>query len=225
MFEQEIEMEQKEGRGIGPVIMIVAMIGILVGGIGYMVVQNTRTLKPEDAAKIVTASIKAQPPTEVKFHAGKLQPSMADSLDRPHYKLLSDAGLITIEKEKKTNAATIKLTADGERTITSIPEFQKKDEADGTVAYAVPLATRKFVKIENITKLAANRFAVEYSWQWEPNKLGDDFDIAGKYVQEFKSWDRSTLIDKYGANYYHGEPTKATVLVVKGDDGWAIGKE
>src|SRR4051812_29120638 len=98
MFEQEIEMEQKEGRGIGPVIMIVAMVGILVGGIGYMVVQNTRMLKPEDAAKIVTASIKAQPPTEVKFRAGKLQPSMADSLDRPHYKLLSDAGLITIEK-------------------------------------------------------------------------------------------------------------------------------
>src|SRR3954467_11614529 len=81
MFEQEIEMEQKEGRGIGPIIMIVAMVGMLVGGIGYMVYQTTRTLKPEEAANIATASNKLQPPSEVKFHAGRLESSMNDSLD------------------------------------------------------------------------------------------------------------------------------------------------
>jgi Holliday junction resolvase-like predicted endonuclease len=225
MFEQEIEMEQKEGGSIGPILMIVAMIGILVGGIGYMVLQNTRTLKPEEAAKVVTALIKAQPPTEVKFHAGKLASSMNDSLDRPQYKLLADAGVIKIQKDKKTNGGDIDLTAEGEKTITAIPEFKKKTEDDGTVAYAVPLATRKFVKIENITKLAANRFQVEYSWQWEPNALGEAFDISGKYIQSFNTWDRSQLIDKYGANYYHGEPTKVTVLIVKGENGWTVPKE
>jgi hypothetical protein len=225
MFEQEIEMEQKEGRGIGAVFMIIAMIGMLVGGIGFVVYQSTRTLKPEDAAQLVTASIKLQPPTEIKFHAGRLQASMNDSLDRPHYKLLSEAGLITIQKDKKTSTAQINLTADGEKTITSIPEFQKKSESDGTVAYAVPLAIRKFIKIENITKLAANRFQVEYTWGWEPNKLGEAFDISGKYIQGFNTWDRSQLIDKYGANYYHAEPTKATILVVKGAEGWTIAHE
>lgn len=225
MFEQEIEMEQKEGRAIGPVIMIVAMVGLLVGGIGYMVYQNTRSLKAEDAASVITASMKLQPPSEIKFHAGKLQASMADSIDKPHYKLLADAGLIKIEKDKKTNAGKIDLTDDGEKTITSIPEFQKKDEGDGSLAYTVPLATRKFVKIDNITKLAANRFQVEYSWQWEPNKVGDAFDISGKYIQKFSTWDRSQLIDKYGANYYHGDPTKVTVLIVKGENGWTLAKE
>lgn len=225
MFEQEIEMEQKEGRAIGPVIMIIAMVGMLVGGIGYMVFQSTRTLKPEDAAKVVTATIALQPPSEVKFHAGRLESSMNDSLDRPQYKLLSDAGVITIKRDKKSAAAQIDLTANGEQTITSIPEFQKKSESDGTVAYVVPLATRKFVKIENITKLAANRFQVDYTWQWEPNKLGENFDIAGKYIQKFNTWDRAQLIDKYGANYYHAEPTKASIVIVRGENGWVIPKE
>jgi hypothetical protein len=225
MFEQEIEMEQKEGRAIGPVIMIVAMVGMLVGSIGYMVFQSTRTLKPEEATKVITSSMELQAPSEVKFHAGKLQPSMSDSIDKPHYKLLVDAGLIKIEKDKKTNAGKIELTADGEKTITSIPEFQKKDEGDGSVVYSVPLATRKFLKIENIAKVSANRFQVEYSWQWEPNKLGESFDISGKYIQKFNTWDRAQLIDKYGANYYHGDPTKVTVLIVKGENGWTLAKE
>jgi hypothetical protein len=218
-------MEQKEGRAIGPVIMIVVMIGILVGSVGYMVYQNTRSLKAEDAANVITVSMKTMPPSEVKFHAGKLQSSMADSIDKPQYKLLADAGLIKIEKDKKTSAGKIDLTDEGEKMITSIPEFQKKDEGDGALAYTVPLATRKFVKVENITKIAANRFQVEYSWQWEPNKLGDTFDISGKYIQKFNTWDRSQLIDKYGANYYHGDPTKVTVLIVKGENGWTLAKE
>jgi hypothetical protein len=225
MFEQEIEMEQKEGRGIGPVIMIVAMVAMLVGGIGYVVFQATRTLKPEEAAKVATATMNLQPPSEVKFHSGHLQSSMNDSLDRPHYKLLSQAGIITIAREKKSATAQINLTAEGEKTITSIPEFQKKEESDGTVAYVVPLAKRKFVKIDNITKLAANRFQVEYSWQWEPNQLGENFDIAGKYIQGFSTWDRSQLIDKYGANYFHAEPTKSTIVVVRGENGWTLPKE
>ena len=225
MFEQEIEMEQQEGRGFGPIIMIVAMVAMLVGGIGYMVVQSTRTLKPEEAAKLITASIKLQPPSEVQFHAGKLQSSMSDSLDRPQYKLLADAGIITIQKDKKSATANIELTALGEQTITSIPEFKKKDEGDGSVIYKVPLASRKFVKIENVTKLASNRFKVEYTWKWEPNKLGDAFDISGKYIQGFKTWERSQLIDKYGADYYHADPTKVSVVVVKGPDGWSIAKE
>ena len=32
---------------------------------------------------------------------------------------------------------------------------------------------------------------------------GDLFDAAGPAVKAFNTWDRSTLIDKYGANFYH----------------------
>ena len=225
MFEQEIEMEQKEGRAIGPVIMIIAMVGMLVGGIAYMVVQSTRMLKPEEAATVVKASMQLLPTSEVTFHAGRVEASMNDSFERPHYRLLADAGIIKIAKEKKAAAAIVSLTPDGEKLVSSIPEFQKKQETDGTFAYVVPLASRKFVKIENITKLAANRFKVDYTWQWEPNKLGDDFDIAGPYMKSFTTWDRSELIDKYGANYYHAEPTSVSVIIVKTDEGWGLAKE
>jgi hypothetical protein len=225
MFEQELEMEQKEGRGIGPILMIVLMVGLLGGGIGYLVLQTTRTLKPTEAAKVVEASLKAQPISSVSFHAGHITPHMNDSPDKPQYALLADAGVITYKKDKKTFEADVALSPQGEQTITSIPEFQKKTESNGTVAYKVPLAARKFVKIENITKLAPNRFQVEYSWQWEPNKLGEVFNASGQYVKKFSTWDRAQLIDKYGADFYHSEPTRTTVLIIRGADGWTLGKE
>jgi len=224
MFEQELEMEQKEGRGFGPIIIIVLMIVALVGGVGYMVVQSTRTLKPAEASSVIEAGIKAQSPAVVKFHTGHITPSMSDSPDHPQYTLLTNLGLMTFKKDKKTTAADVALTPEGESKIGAVPGLEKKSEADGQVAYVVPLATRKFVRIENITKLGTGRFQVEYSWQWQPNQLGDLFDATGPAVQKFNAWDRSQLIDKFGSDFYHGEPTKTTVVVTRGDGGWTLSK-
>src|SRR5690242_13402594 len=88
MFEQELEMEKKEGRGYGPLVIIFALVAILVGGLGYVIYTNTQTLKPEEAAKLINAGFTAQGPAVVHFHSGAVAPSVADKTSDPHYKLL-----------------------------------------------------------------------------------------------------------------------------------------
>ncbi len=62
MFEEELELEKKEGGGFGPVIVIVLMVALIVGGIGYVVWQGTQTLKPDEATKVLTAALQQQNP-------------------------------------------------------------------------------------------------------------------------------------------------------------------
>ena len=89
----------------------------------------------------------------------------------------------------------------------------------------MPLGQRKLVEISKITMLAPNKAVVEYSWKWEPTKAGDLFDASGPAVKQFGTWDRSTLIDKYGAAFYHGAPTKVAVALVKNYYGWKVSTE
>jgi hypothetical protein len=46
-----------------------------------------------------------------------------------------------------------------------------------------------------------------------PNQFGDVFDAGGPLVKSFNLWDRQTLINKYNADFYHGEPTKSTLAL------------
>ena len=64
----------------------------------------------------------------------------------------------------------------------------------------------------------------EFAWGWEPNKMGDMLDAAGPQVKSFTTWDRGTLIDKYGVKFYHGDPSKSTMAFVRGDKGWQISR-
>jgi hypothetical protein len=66
---------------------------------------------------------------------------------------------------------------------------------------------------------------VDITWKWETNKLGNLFDASGSLVKGFNTWDRATLIQKYGADFYHGDPTKVTLSMMKGDNGWQIAVE
>ncbi len=225
MFEQEIQMEEQEGRGIGPFFIIVAMVVILVGGIGYMVIESNRMLKPEEASPVLAKALQERPQAAFKFHSGHVEASVFDSASSPQYKLLQNAGIIDMKLDKKTGASDIKITAAGEEALKTIPELKKKDEGDGSILYSVPLADRKFLKVEKIEKLSAKRFNVTYSWQWAPNKFGDIFDADGQYVKKFNTWDRTMLIDKHGADFYHGTPTTETITLVKGGDGWEISRE
>ncbi len=220
MFEQELELEKKEGGGFGPVIVIVLMVGLIVGGIGYMVWQSTRTLKPEEATKVLTAALQQQRPASVRFQTGHLKYSNSvDSLTDPQYKLLEKLGIITTKTEKD-GSMTVALTADGEKRISAVPELKKKDDKDGTILYVVPLARRSLVKVEKINKLGPTAAEVEYAWKWEPNELGNDFDAAGPAVQAFGTYERSVLIQKYGADFYTAKPQDVTVKLEKLSDGW-----
>src|SRR4051812_10352515 len=225
MFEQELELEKNEGRGFGPMIIIIAMVAIVVGGLGYVVYNATYMLKAEDATAVVAANLASRGASTVTFHSGHMPYGFSDRGDSPQYKLLGQAGLVKVNMDKKTFDSDVALTPEGESMITSIPEFAKSPDKHETTAYTVPLAKRQFVKIEKIIKISPSKFQVEYSWKWEPTKMGDLFDAAGPQLQKMSSAERAVMIDKYGADFYHAEPSKAAVLVVKGDKGWTISIE
>lgn len=224
MFEEELELEKKEGGGFGPLIIIFALVALLVGGVGYVIFQTKQTLKAEDAAAVVTESLKARGPSTIKFHAGHVVPSVAEKPDGPHYRLLEKAGVVKVAKAKYP-AVDVSLTPQGEKLITAFPEFAKSQQQDGTTEYIVPLAEREFVGISNIKKISPSRFEVEYTWKWKPNQLGEAFDASGELLKQFNLWERSTLIKDYGADFYHAAPSKVTVVLVKGDKGWKIANE
>jgi hypothetical protein len=220
MFEEELELEKKEGGGFGPVIVIVLMVGLLVGGLGYVVWQATRTLKPEEATKVLTAALERQRPASIRFQTGHLTYSNSvDSLTDPQYVLLQKLGIITVKKEKD-GSMQVALTPDGEKRISAFPELKKKEDKDGTVLYVVPLASRALVKVDDIKKLSPSSAQVEYTWKWKPNELGKDFDASGPAVQAFSTYERSVLIQKYGADFYSAQPPDVTVKLVKLDNGW-----
>ncbi len=218
MFEEELELEKQEGGGYGPLIIIIALIAVVIGGVGYIFYTNTQTLKPEAAAQILKDGFKTEGPVFIHFHSGLVTPSVDDKVSDPQYKLLSKVGILTT-KTKGRNVQ-INLTPNGEKMISSIPEFQKSNEADGTVAYSVPLATKELVTVDKVTKITPSKVQVEYTWKWRPTDLGNSFDAAGPTVKSFSTWDRSVLIDKYGADFYNAAPQKLTMVLVKGSKGW-----
>ena len=67
-----------------------------------------------------------------------------------------------------------------------------------------------------------NNATVEYKWKWLPNQMGDVFDAGGSLVKSFNLWDRQSLIDKYEADFYRGNPTKSTLAFARTDRGWKI---
>ena len=62
MFEQELEMEKKEGSAFGPVLIILLLVGLFVGGIGFVIFQGKQTPKPAEASAIVEAKLKSAGP-------------------------------------------------------------------------------------------------------------------------------------------------------------------
>ena len=62
MFEQEIEMEKKEGSSFGPVLIIFLLVGLFVGGIGVVIFQSKQTVKPEEATAAIQNRLKALRP-------------------------------------------------------------------------------------------------------------------------------------------------------------------
>jgi hypothetical protein len=219
MFEQEIEMEKKEGSSLGPILIIFLLVGLFVGGIGVVIFQSKQTLKPEEASAPIATKLKATEPVSVTFHTGNVSYAAADSPAGPQYKLLEKAGILKVGKGKGC-AAQVDLTPAGKELLASLPSVKGVPDKNDTTAYTLPLASRKLVSVGNVIKLGQQKFQVQYTWVWQPTKAGDMFDIAGKLVQGLPSYDRGVLIDQHGANYYHDAPTQAAIVLTKGDKGW-----
>ncbi len=221
MFEQEIEMEKKEGSSFGPVLIILLMVGLFVGGIGFVVYQSKLTIKPEEATAAVQQKLTATAPVTITFHTGNLSYGYADKPSNPQYKLLEKAGILKIGK-MKNYASEVELTPAGKELLARLPGVKTVvgDKKDNSTAYTLPLATRKLVSVGAINKLGQQKFQVQYTWAWQPTEVGEMFDINGKLVQGLANYDRSLLIDQHGGNYYHAAPAQSAIVFAKGDKGW-----
>ncbi len=149
---------------------------------------------------------------------------MDDRPGDPHYRLLEKVGIVKLQKAKG-GASIVALTPKGEALLKQILGVKESKEKDGTEAYVVPLAERKLVTVSNVTMTGTGRAKVQFTWQWETNALGESFDASGPALKSFNTWDRGTLIQKYGAAFYHEAPKAVVIAVEKADKGWQLASE
>lgn len=219
MFEQAIEIENKEGSRFGPFLIIVVLVGLFIGGFAVVIFQSRPTLKPEEATAAVESRLIASGPVSVSFRTGVVSYADADRPSDPQYKLLEEAGILKIAKAKGY-AAQVELTPEGKQFLASLANVQTRPDKDNTTVHILPLASRKLVSVDNVIKLTPDHFQVQYTWAWRTTKAGDMFDIAGNLVQELPAYDRGRLIDQFGANYYHDEPAHASLVLKRDEKGW-----
>jgi len=219
MFEQEIEMEKKSSS-IVPLLLIVALIVGIAGTTLYFVLWTRTELKAAEVQPIVLAAMDRQGPATLTFATGMVENQYSPD---PRYRLLEKQGFVKIGKAEK-GKTPISLTPNGQAWLAGIAGVKEKKTDDGT-EYTVPLAQRKLVSISKITMRSPLKATVEYSWKWETTKAGELLDASGPAVKAFNTWDRSTLIDKFGAAFYHADPTAVTVQLSKLDKGWQITRD
>ena len=224
MFEQEIEMEKRQSGAV-PLLLIAALIVVLVGATVYYLMESRRVLTSPEATTVVNAVLRAQGPATVSFYTGKVTESVNAKPRDPHYRLLQKAGVLKMGRPKGYSYP-IALTSKGEELLKQIPDVKQTPEKDVATNYIVPLAQRKLIAISKITMINPERATVAYTWAWEPNVLGEDFDASGTLLQTFNTWDRGTLIQKYGANFFHDGPKSTLITIVKDDKkGWQLAVE
>ena len=224
MFEQELEME-KRNSSVVPLLLIVVLILSIVGVAVFYLLQSRQVLSQGEAQEVVVASLKNMGPVTIHFETGLVKASVEEKPRDPNYRLLEKAGLVTLGKDDKGWRTPVTLTPKGRDLFASLPGVTKSKDKDGADIYVVPIADRKLAGISKITMTGTGRATVEYSWKWGTNQLGELFDASGSLVKSFNTWDRATLISKYGANFYHAEPTKVALTLAKGDKGWQIAVE
>jgi hypothetical protein len=217
LFAAEVEMESKSSN-FGPLMMVFALVLVVGGTIFYFFKTAREVLTPPVATNSINAVMKAQGGGKLTFSVGTVVSSVNEKPNDPHYKLLAKAGILTI-KPKSWNSNYSTLTPAGEKVLAEIKGVDKGKNPDGTTTYIVPLAERKIVQIDNITMIKPHLARVSYTWKWEPNRLGKEFDASSDLVHSFNTWDRGTLIKDHGVDFYSAAPTKASVVLVETKDG------
>ncbi len=219
LFAAEIEMESKSSNFL-PVLLIFGLLVVVGGTIFYLVKGARDVLTTPVATTTVEQILENQGPATIRFTAGTVVASINEKPFDPHYKLLSKAGVI-VTKPKGANSLIVNVTGPGEKLLSDINGVQKQKNADGTTSYLVPLAVRKLVSVDKVTMIKPHLAQVDYTWKWEPNRLGAEFDASSGLVQSFTTWDRATLIKSYGVDFYRGAPTKASLVLIEGsNDTW-----
>ena len=217
LFAAEIEMENKSSNFL-PLVFIFGLVIVVGGAIFYFVKGARDVLTVPVATTTINKILGAQGPATVRFSTGTVVSSLNEKPMDPHYKLLAKAGVITT-KPKGYNSLIVALNPAGENVFSQITGVQKVTNPDKTVTYVVPLAERKLVEVNKVTMIRPHLAQVEYTWKWAPNRLGNEFDASGSLVKSFTTWERATLIKTYGVDFYGAAPTKASIILMEGNDG------
>jgi hypothetical protein len=217
LFAAEIEMEKKSSS-FGPLVMILVLVLAVGGTIFYFVKTSREVLSTPVATNAVNQILQSMGGGKIHFSVGTIVSSVNEKPMDPHYKLLAKAGILTI-KPKSWNSIYATMTPAGEKLLSEIKGVDKGKNSDGNTNYVVPLAERKIVAINNITMIKPHLARVDYTWKWEANRLGKEFDASSETVHSFNTWDRGTLIKDYGVDFYGAAPTKASVVLVEAKDG------
>jgi hypothetical protein len=219
MFEAEVEMERRSS--FMPLLLMLCLVAGIVGLATYVILQvrGKTPLNAQEASGIVTAALQGPGPAIIHFRTGLVKND--EKLPDPNYRLLEKAGIVKLGKAAR-GSVLVSLTPEGERLLTGIPGCKKSKETDGTFSYQAPLAQRQFVSVAGVNMNGADNAIVEYNWKWVPNQLGDAFDAGGPLVKSFNFWERQTLINKYEVDFYHGDPTRSTLALVRNGREWKI---
>ena len=227
MFEQEMELEKQESSVV-PLLLISALILTIVGVAGYYLIQNRKVVTLQEATQVAISTLNAQGPATLRFHTGLVKSSVDDNPQAPHYRLLEKAGLVRLGKAQGAygTITPVALTPGGQELLKRIDGVQHTTEKDGTELYVVPVAERRLLSVSNIKMLSPTSATINITWDWKTNALGELLDAGGSMVKSFSTWDRATLIQKYGANFYHGAPTQVTLALAKSESGvWQVATE
>jgi hypothetical protein len=217
MFAAEVEMEKKSSN-LGPLIMIAALVFVVGGTLFFFFKTSREVLTVPAATNSVNEILKSEGGGTIHFSTGAIASSVNEKPMDPHYKLLAKAGILTI-KPKSWNSIYSAMTPAGEKVLAEIKGVDKGKSSDGNTTYVVPLAERKIVAIDKVTMIKPHLARVEYTWKWEANRLGREFDASSDIVHSFNTWDRGTLIKDYGVDFYSAAPTKASTVLVETKDG------
>jgi flagellar basal body-associated protein FliL len=223
MFEDELAMEKKSST-ILPGIVLVALLVCVAGGIGYLIWRSTQHVTPQQAAVLATESLKAQGPAVVQFVTGPIDSEDNVNPQDPQYRLLEKAGILKIKAQKngKKRTVLVSLTEQGEKQLHTAPELKIQKRKSGGEVYVVPLAERRLVGVSSVAMDGPDKATVEFAWKWNPNPMGNLFDVSGPLVSSFNQFDRATLIEKDGAGFYRGDPNRMTETFVREGKGWRV---
>ncbi len=213
LFAAEIEMEGRSSNFF-PILFIAGLVIVVGGTIYYFVKGANDVLKTPVATTTISQILSHQGPATVQFTTGKVN----KPLD-PQYALLAKAGVVRLDNPAKAPVAGVSVTDAGETVLNGIEGVQKDKTITGATKYSVPLAQRRLVSVDKVTMVRPHLAQVEYTWQWKPNRLGEEFDASGALVKSFSTWDRATLIKSFGVDFYSAAPTKASIVLMEGDNG------
>jgi hypothetical protein len=236
MFEAEVEMERRSS--FLPLLLMVCLVAAIIG-LGVYIVQQARHQTPltaQQAITVVAASVRGPGSAITKFHTGLVKSTGDEKPTDPIYRLLDKAKLITLAPAPR-GAMIVSLTPQGEKILSGINGVKiedvkidgvkidgekKEKDAKGALLYRVPLARREFVSIANVSMSGVNTAVAEYNWKWVPNQLGEVFDASGPLVKSFNLWDRQTLINKNGVDFYSESGKRSALNLARAGREWNI---